>query len=124
MVGFQLGGDGWITLRQGLRVGGETKAGLYNNHFKFRHAATLPSGTDFDVETKGDQVAFAAESSASVVVDLLPSWSFRGGYRVLYLSSLSTAGSNIEVSNINSTAVYSQAHAIYHGFNGGFEYVW
>ena len=124
MVGFQFGGDGWYALRQGLRIGGEAKAGVYNNHFKFRHLARLPSDPDFNVLTVGDQVAFAAEGGAQVVADILPSWSVRGGYRVLYLNSLTTAGNSIDQSNINSLVVSSQAHALYHGFHGGIEYVW
>jgi len=124
MVGFQFGGDGWICLRQGLRFGGEAKAGIYNNHFKFRHAATLPSDPDFDVLSTGDQIAFAAEGGATLVADILPSLSLRGGYQVMYLNSLATAGNSIDQADIYSTAVSSQAHALYHGFNGGIEYVW
>ncbi|MGI9429629.1 MAG: hypothetical protein ACR2NM_13285 [Bythopirellula sp.] len=123
MVGFQFGGDGWIGLRQGLRVGAEAKAGVYNNHFKFRHAATLPGTPDFDVLTVSDQVAFAGEGGATIVADILPSLSVRGGYRVLYLNSIATAGSSIS-SNLYSTVVGNQGHALYHGFDGGIEYVW
>lgn len=123
MVGFQFGGDGWIGLRQGLRIGGEAKAGVYNNHFKFRNAATLPSNPDFDVLTTGDQVAFAGEGGATIVADILPSLSLRGGYRVLYMSSIATVGASI---NPNPTVqlVGDQGHALYHGFHGGLEYVW
>lgn len=123
MVGFQFGGDGWLGLRQGLRLGGEAKAGVYNNSFKFRHAATLPGDPDFDVITKGDQVAFAAEGGATMVADILPSLSLRGGYRVLYLNSIASVGASI-TNSVNSTVVGNQAHALYHGFHGGIEYVW
>lgn len=135
MVGFQLGGDGWISLRQGLRVGGEMKAGIYNNRFKFRHAGDFPEGVtpgvgvdpppaDFSSLTEGNQVAFAAEGEVSMVIDILPSWSIRGGYQVLFLNSLATVGGNIDQTNISNTAVLTQADAVYHGFHGGVEWIW
>jgi len=131
MVGFQFGGDGWICLRQGLRIGGEAKTGFYNNRFKFRHSGDFPAlaqganpPADFDVSAEGNQVAFAAEGGITMVADILPSWSIRGGYQVLYLNSLATAGGNVDQSNISSTAVLTQAHALYHGFHGGVEWIW
>ena len=131
MVGFQFGGDGWICLRQGLRFGGETKAGIYNNRFRFRHFGNFPEAgvgytppTDFDTFVKGNQVAFAAEGSLSIVADILPSWSIRGGYQFMYLNSLATAGGNIDTTNISNTAVHTQSDALFHGFTGGLEWIW
>ncbi|MCH7753001.1 MAG: hypothetical protein IH898_12730 [Planctomycetes bacterium] len=127
LVGFQLGGDGWICLRQGLRVGCEGTTGIYNNRFKFRHTTTYSADgapDDLDVNTEGNQIAFAAEGEATVVADILPSWSIRGGYRVLFLNSLVTAENNIDQTDIASTTVQTQAGLLLHGFHGGVEYVW
>jgi hypothetical protein len=129
LLGFQFGGDGWICLRQGLRLGGETKVGIYNNHFKGVNAGDFPSGVagapaDFSVTTRGDQVAFATESSVNLVADILPSVSIRGGYRVLYMNSLVTAGGSVDPTNIASTAIATQGDALFHGFTGGIEYIW
>lgn len=126
LVGGQFGGDGWIALRQGLRLGGEAKAGIYNNRFKYRHATAIPDGavTNVDFSTDGNQVAFATEATLDLVADILPSFSLRGGYRVLYMNSLVTVGNNIDSDDITSTAVLSQADALYHGFHGGIEYIW
>lgn len=126
MVGFQFGGDGWLCLRQGLRIGGETKAGVYNNHYKFRHSTALPDPqfTNIDFNTKGDQVAFVGQGSLDMVADVLPSLSIRGGYQVLYLSSVTTVGNNIDPANLTSTAVLTQADALFHGFHAGIEYIW
>src|SRR5262249_25520428 len=33
MAGFQAGGDIWIHVRQGVRIGAEGKVGLMNNHY-------------------------------------------------------------------------------------------
>ncbi|MBX3434588.1 MAG: hypothetical protein KF847_14815 [Pirellulales bacterium] len=125
LLGFQLGGDGWIGLRQGLRLGSEVKAGVYNNRFVFQNAGDLPGQqSDFNSVTKGNQVAFASEANVVMVADILPSWSIRGGYQVLYLNSLATVGNNIDPTNYFSTAANTQAHALYHGFFGGLEYIW
>jgi hypothetical protein len=130
LVGAQIGGDGWITLRQGLRLGGETKAGIYNNRFKFRHETDIPDPTITEANflTKDNQVSFAGETSIDLVADILPSVSIRGGYRVLYLSSLATVGNNIDPNEFDdlmaNNTVLTQAHAIYHGFHAGLEYIW
>ena len=131
-----LGGDGWLCLRQGLRLGGEIKTGVYNNRFKlervgdFAEVGNAPD--DFAVEDDGDQVAFAAEAGVTMVADILPSWSIRGGYRVLYLNSLVTVGDNITttynvgpaVTTVNLAEALTQSHQLFHGFHGGLEYIW
>ena len=130
LVGFQFGGDGWICLRQGLRVGCEGKTGIYNNRFKFTNAADFVEAggvtlTDFDVTSDGNQIAFAAEGGVSFVADLLPSWSLRGGYQVFYLNSLATVGGNIVSTDISNTAIlHTEGDALLHGVHSGFEYVW
>jgi hypothetical protein len=126
LVGAQVGGDGWICLRQGLRLGSEAKAGIYNNRFKYRHVTNIPDPdiTNAAFSTDGNQVAFAGEATVDLVADILPSVSLRGGYRVLYLNSLVTVGNNIDPLDVASTNVFSQADALYHGFHGGIEYIW
>lgn len=129
LLGAQIGMDISVCMRQGLRWNTETKVGLFNNHYKFRNAGdfvdgALGSPADFDVTSTGDQVAFATELKTELVFDILPSWSLRTGYRVLYLNSLATAGGNINAANISNTIVATQADALFHGVHGGFEFVW
>jgi len=126
LVGAQFGGDAWVCLRQGLRLGFEGKAGIYNNRFKFRHETNIPDPdiTNLDFSTDGNQVAFAGESTVDLVADILPSFSIRGGYRVLYLNSLVTVGNNIDVVNFIPEELNDQADALYHGFHAGLEYIW
>ena len=82
LVGGQFGGDGWICLRQGLRLGAEGKAGIYNNRFKYQHTTNIPDPdiTNVDFSTDGNQVAFVGEASVDLVADILPSISLRGGF--------------------------------------------
>ncbi len=128
MLGVQTGGDTWIGLRQGLRLGVESKVGIYNNRFNFRHFGDFPEATgapaDFDVAVNGDDVAFAADAKLMMVADISSSFSLRLGYEVLYMNSLATAANSVDFTNIASTTVSTTADALYHGFNGGFEYVW
>lgn len=126
LVGAQFGGDAWIGLRQGLRLGIDSKAGIYNNRYEFAHSTAIPDPavTNVDFHADGNQVAFAGETRLDLVADVLPSFSIRGGYRVLYLNSLVTVGNNINPDNITSTAVLTQADALYHGFHAGLEYIW
>ena len=126
VVGAQLGGDGWIALRQGLRLGGEVKGGIYNNRFKYYHQTNIPDPdiTNVDFESGGNQVSFVGEATCDLVADILPSISLRGGYRVLYMSSLVTVGTNIDNVDVASTALYTQGDALYQGFHGGIEYIW
>ncbi len=45
LAGFQTGGDVWISLFQGLRVGSEGKVGIYDNHSQlFNRITTTPEG--------------------------------------------------------------------------------
>jgi hypothetical protein len=126
LVGAQLGGDGWIALRQGLRLGGEVKGGIYNNRFKYGHQTNIPDPdiSNVNFQDDGNQVAFVGEARFDLVADILPSISLRGGYRVLYMSSLVTVGNNIDPTNVASTALYTQGDALYNGFHGGIEYIW
>jgi hypothetical protein len=126
LVGFQTGADGWICLRQGLRLGGETKAGIYNNRYKFRKSTDIPDDDidNVDFSTDGNQIAFAGEASFDLVADILPSFSIRGGYQALYMSSLVTVGNNVDPTNVVSTAVLTQDDAVFHGFHAGLEYIW
>lgn len=130
LVGFQFGGDMWAALRQGLRAGIETKAGVYNNSYKFKAQEDVDGATiNLPALRRGDQVAFVIESGASFVADILPSWSLKGGYQMLYINSLTTVGGNIATDIFETpqpavAALDTQEHAFYHGFHGGMEYVW
>ncbi len=127
LVGAQLGGDAWMCLRQGLRVGVEGNAGIYNNRYKFNNSGTFSAGTapaDFAGASEGNRVAFATEVEVSMVADILPSWSIRGGYRVLYIDRLATGAGNIDQSGLAASVGTADGDLLFHGFQGGVEYVW
>jgi hypothetical protein len=134
LAGFQAGGDVWVSLWQGVRIGSEAKAGIYDNHYRLANRiSTTPYAIQppalFE-EFKKDQPAFITEGSVDLVADILPSVSFRIGYEVLFLDNLVLAGDNF-----NQTSPYGNqgprvpfvddnGSLFYHGGHVGIEYVW
>jgi hypothetical protein len=134
LAGFQTGGDIWISLCQGWRIGSEAKVGIYDNHSRLANRiSTTPAGvqppTLFE-EFKDDHVAFISEGSFDMVFDILPSLSLRAGYEVLFLNELVLAGDNF-----NQTSPYgnqgprepfvnTNGDLFYHGGHVGIEYCW
>jgi hypothetical protein len=141
LAGFQAGGDIWVGLMQGLRVGAEGKAGLFGNSYKLEtEVETSPPGTTpptLEEEFDDTQPAFIAEASVELVADLLPSLSLRGGYEVLFINSVVLAGENFNegspynpgpVDNglgpLRVPFIRDQADVLYHGAHLGLEYIW
>lgn len=131
LVGFQVGGDMAVCLRQGLRVVGTSKVGIYNNRTKQTTqvvSTTLPLGLTERAED--NTVAFVGEGGVSVVADILPSFSIRAGYEVLFLNSVALGANNFnatppfEGGSPRVPFVEDEGKALYHGFFGGLEYVW
>lgn len=135
LAGFQTGGDMWIGLAQGLRIGAEGKVGIYNNHYTLRNTLTttpIDGPPSFDERFEDNEVAFISEASVDVVADILPSWSIRAGYEILYLNSVVLAGDNFNTASPYGLAgqdprvpfVAEQGHQFYHGGHVGLEFVW
>ncbi len=136
LAGFQTGGDIWVSLLQGLRVGSEGKVGLYNNHYTLTNVvSTSPTaGTPPDLAESfhQNQPALITEASADVVADVLPSLSLRAGYEVLYMNSLVLAGDNFNTASPYGLPgqtpripfLFDQGDAFMHGFHAGLEYIW
>jgi hypothetical protein len=136
LAGFQAGGDMWIGLMQGLRIGAEGKAGVFNNRYTLQNTiTTTPLDTTpptlaerFD----DNEVAFISEASFDIVADILPSWSIRAGYEILYLNSIVLAGENFNTASPYGLAgqapripfVAEQGQQFYHGGHVGLEFIW
>jgi hypothetical protein len=142
LAGFQTGGDIWVGLMQGLRIGAEGKAGVYNNRYTVHSIITttpplsVPPAPlvppELNERFDNDEVAFISEASVDVVADILPSWSIRAGYEVLFLNSIVLAGENFNVGSPYGIPgqvpripfVAEQGHAVYHGGHVGVEFIW
>jgi hypothetical protein len=141
LAGGQVGGDIWIGLMQGLRIGSEGKVGLFANHYTLdTTVSTTPVGTippTLFEEFRETQPALIAEASADLVADILPSLSIRAGYEVLFMNSLVLAGENFNEGSPYNTGpvdnglgpqrvpfIFDQADVLYHGYHLGLEYIW
>ncbi len=141
LSGFQSGADVWIGLSQGLRFGMEGKAGIYNNHFTLENeVVTTPLGTTpptlFE-RFRDNQVAFIGEASVDLVADILPSWSLRVGYEVLFIDSVVLAGENFNTGSpfnpgpldngigpLRVPFLEDDSDVFYHGGHAGIEFIW
>ena len=135
LTGFQAGGDMWITVRQGLRIGAQGKAGLYNNRAEQNTHLTAEingiSTVDRLEVAKGDRLAFLTEGNVSVVADITPNISLRAGYDVLFINTVALAPNNFNSDNEaffgagpRNAILIEESSVLYHGANLGFEYVW
>jgi hypothetical protein len=139
MAGFQTGGDVWLHIRQGVRIGAEGKVGLMNNHYTLDNTfSTNPvAGTppDFTEHFEKDIPALIVDASADVVWDVCPSWSVRAGYEILFLNSVLLAGENFNTGTVYNGVpgvflpqrvpfVNDQGDAFYHGAHLGAEFIW
>ncbi len=135
LAGFQTGADVWVGLMQGLRLGGEAKAGIYNNHYRLENRIITTPLDTFPPTTferfVDNKPALIAEGSIDLVADILPSWSIRAGYEVLFMNSLVLAGDNFnEVSPYDNQGVFrvpfvdDEGEAFYHGGHAGLEFIW
>jgi hypothetical protein len=136
LTGFQTGGDIWVALMQGVRIGAEGKVGIYNNNYVLDNIViTTPeegSPPDLNERFASNNAAFISEASVDVVVDILPSWSLRAGYEVLFMNSLVLAGENFNTASPyglqgqtpREPFLFDQGHAFMHGGHAGVEFVW
>lgn len=139
LAGFQTGGDIWLHVRQGVRIGAEGKVGLMNNHYTLDNSfATSPATGNpptFSEHFEKDQPALTVEASADVVWDVCPSWSVRAGYEIFFLNSVLLAGENFNTGTVYNGLpgvdlpervpfVNDQGNAFYHGAHLGAEYTW
>ncbi len=134
LSGFQAGGDIWVSLMQGFRVGTEGKAGIYDNHYKFTNQTAQGNAGAFVPATfeqfRDDKVAFIGEASVDLVADILPSVSLRAGYEVLFLNSLVLAGENFNQTSpfgnqgTRVPFVNDDGQLFYYGAHAGIEYIW
>lgn len=130
LAGAQAGGDMWVCLRQGLRMGFEGKAGIYNNDYELYSNFTTSDGDpSFSEVFKDNHTAFIGELKWQLVADLLPSLSVKGGYELLFLDQLALAGDNLNLAspygNQNRVPFFDDGSStLFHGFNCGIEYIW
>ena len=139
LTGFQIGGDAWITLFPGLRVGGEMKAGIYGNHARANtHLVAGSAGnTIFDANESAlsNEAALVAEASMNLLYKLNHNWTFRAGYNFLFVDgvALGIENFNPEPPQFSGAPgfvvrrtpfINTGGNVFYHGASLGLEYMW
>lgn len=130
LTGFQIGGDAWLTVIPGLRVGGELKAGLYGNYTHQNtsiFATSIPNGL-FE-RTSQNGAAFVSELNLGFTYRVNYHWTVRASYDFLYLDGVALA-----IENFNSGPPFvagqrplffnNNGDVFLHGATLGLEYVW
>ncbi len=130
LTGGQLGGDLWVSIVPGVRIGGEAKAGLFGNRATQRTTISAPSIVGGIKEKMTDsQLAFLGDANISLVWRISQNWTFRAGYMFLYVDSVALALDNFNaappfVANQRVTTLDNNGNVFYHGFTGGVEWMW
>jgi hypothetical protein len=136
LTGMQFGGDLWICLLPGLRVGSEMKAGVYGNHMNVNTTigVTTPNVPDFIEAQDGNDVAFIGQIDLLTTWRINYQWTVRFGYTFLYVDGVALATDNF---NTQPPALFTPAPAtprtplfdddgsvLYHGWFIGAEFMW
>jgi hypothetical protein len=136
LTGFQLGGDLWICVVPGLRVGGELKAGIFGNHAIQSTAMAAPSfGLPYAEEVKSDDVAFVTNLDLMLLYRLNYIWTLRAGYQFLFVDGVALASENFNPTPpsifaglppnvIRTPTINDNGNVFYHGWMVGLEFMW
>ena len=137
LAGFECGGDVWVTVLQGVRIGTEVKVGIYDNDYDFSGSAIAVDGSPAGVTSglSGNQVSFLTEAKLMAVVDITPSCSLKAGYEILYISDLALMNGGLAqiqpYGDINGIAAdlpgmsaTTDGEVTYHGFHAGLEWTY
>ena len=145
LSGLQVGGDAWITIVQGLRIGCDGRIGLYANDTEYAASVVASDGDPTGVLGKAwsdTQVAFLSELRVSMVADIAPSVSLKAGYELLFIENVTLVQDGIgfvqpygDINNIAQqlaidpqtrglNGIDTSGNAFYHGFHAGLEFTY
>jgi len=140
MTGVQIGGDLWMCLLPGLRVGGEGKFAVLGNHanidntISVRSAAAPLNFTDGNVV--GD-VSFLGDLAVYATYRINYNWTAKLGYQALYLEGAALAPENFNASPpaiftptvagpvpVRQAIARENGNVFYHGWTATVEFMW
>ena len=131
LVGFQVGGDLWYNLIPGVKLGVESKTGIYNNR---AHQNTLISANSLPVaateEVLSNKIAYITQISPQVYYRLNHSWAFRSSYQLMFIDNLALATDNFNPTpQLNgdlgrTPSINSNSNITLQGYTLGAEYTW
>jgi len=136
MTGAQLGGDVWVCLLPGLRMGLDAKAGIYGNNVKVN---TFMEGVDpFDPDPDNqyrvfigperlgnDKVSFIGELQFLLTYQLSHNFTLRGGYQMMFVEGVAIAMDNFNPMITERVPFVDDGGSLfYDGFTIGAEWMW
>ena len=130
LTGLQIGGDAWVCLLPGLRVGGEAKAGVYGNHANINTTIGVNTGAStFAERLNSDNVAFIYEAELLGTYRLNDQWTLRAGYQFIYVDQVALAPENFNTVPpfgplVRTPLINNSGTVFYHGWNAGVEFMW
>lgn len=136
LTGIQFGGDFWLCLIPGLRIGAEGKAGVYGNHMGQGLTVNATSlAAPYSESFKNNDVAFIGDATVSATYRFSYNWTGRIGYQFLFVDGVALASENFNVSGsppfpllppgtTRNTAINDDGNIFYHGWTAGVEFQW
>ena len=133
MTGAQIGGDLWMCVLPGLRVGAEGKAGVYGNRIAVENTIAVNTGAAPVVEDLvRNDVSFLGEVNLMATYRLNYNWTLRGGYQFLYVDGVAlgpenfnpTAPVSLDPASTRVATVNDNGSVFYHGWFIGTEFMW
>jgi hypothetical protein len=129
MTGYQIGGDLWMTLIPGVRVGADLRSGIYYNRAQQAtdiFAASLANQVRELVEK--DTVAFLAEANLMGVYRFNENFSLRAGFQFLFADGVALAAENFNAQppfgGGRTSIINDNGNVFYYGYTGGLEWMW
>jgi hypothetical protein len=133
LVGGQTGGDIWVCIIPGIRMGAEGKFGLFGNHASQGTRLTATSlPTPFTESAGSDDVAFVGDASLFMTYRISQQFNLKVGYNMLYADGLAMAGENFNptppdvflAGSNRETTLNDNGSVFYTGASIGMEYNW
>ena len=134
LIGLQVGGDLWLCLIPGLRVGAEVKGGVYGNHYNVDNAVRTNTTTDeFLEEISTSDISFLTQADLLATYRINYQWTLKAGYQFLYVAGVALAS---EQFNAPPTSIFptsprnrtpftdDDGELFYHGYSVGAEFCW
>lgn len=136
LTGFQAGGDLWLCVVPGLRIGGEFKAGVFGNHASQGTTISASSlALPFEESVVSNDVAFVTNLDLLMLYRLNYNWTLRVGYQFLFVDGVALASENFNPTPpnifvgvpgdvIRDPAINDNGNVFYHGLMLGAEFMW
>jgi hypothetical protein len=133
LTGIQVGGDLWVCILPGLRLGGEAKAGVFGMHAAIDSTLDVsdPAISPFVEEFVANDVAFVGDLDLMATYRINYNWTLRAGYKFLYVDGVALASENFNpeppelftgVERV--TEPNDDGNVFYHGWTLGAEFMW